>query len=416
MRKSLLSVAPGNIFQAVKAQRAEAEKAGIKIINLTIGQPSGPAIEEARIAAAHAVMSAEESMHEYQDNGSPGVSNFARRFVQQHLETRLNSINNVGRLDFLPLPGIKPMLDVVVKSLGTWERDVLGRHREARVFTMTKPGYPTPAYACKAIVGINHFDAPMSQQNGFLFSPQDLESEALSELEEGDMVMLNFPENPTGIIATEEWLLQLCGYCERRGVRIFNDGAYHILNHSTQSVTLTDIALKFPGLNWVEAFSASKAGNFTGWRVAAMVGSSEFMGDIKRVKGDSDSGFVAFAAAGIIHLFENHKDKIMAVRDLYEKRLYLVARILINQGMRLAVKPEAGFFLLFDSPQRAFGQSIKDAAEFNSLMIQHTGIAGVPFGKWIRYAICATDVEAQKNEIGSGFEKAKVEYDSPPAI
>lgn len=400
MRKSLLSAAPPNVFQRSKAQRAEAMKAGKKIINLTVGQPSGPAILEARVAAAAAVMSEAESMHEYQDNGSPGVPDFARRFVQCHVKSDLSHFG-AEDVAYLPIPGIKPMLQYIVQALGTWERP----GSVARVYTMTDPGYPTPSYVCKAIKGIEQFDLPMDPQNGFLFSPDELVG-----IKEGDMIALNFPENPAGIIAKRDWMINLCRFCSDRGVRLFNDGAYHILNNNPESVTLTDIALGFRDLNWIEAFSASKAGNMTGWRVGAMIGSPEFLGDLTRIKGQLDSGFVAFAAAGVLDLFEHHRDKIEEYRLLYKKRLELVSAVLQRQGMRLAVEPQAGFFLLFDAPTTAFGQQIADGEAFNIAMMNNTGIAGIPFGKWIRYAICATDVEAQIGEIEAGFAAAKVSY------
>ena len=129
--------------------------------------------------------------------------------------------------------------------------------------------------------------------------------------------MLNYPHNPTGVVATEEYLMTICRFCEDRGVRLFNDGAYHKLAHTPESVTLTDVAIKFPALNWAEAFSASKAGNNTGWRVGAIAGSPEFVSDIRTIKGDMDSGFVAPMAAGIIDLFENYPGKIEEVRKVY---------------------------------------------------------------------------------------------------
>jgi len=402
-RKSLLLPAGENLFQRVKKQSLAAQQAGIELIKLSIGQPSGPAIEEACSATAIAVMSREENMHEYQDNDCPGVPNFAKRFVQAHVKTDLKLLD--GTVEYLPIPGIKPMLHVLVEALGTWESG-----RTARVFTMTKPGYPTPADACKPIKGIKQVHLPMDPACGFLFNIHDAEIQALGELAEGDMIMLNFPHNPTGIVATDLFLPYLCAYCAKKGVRIFNDAAYSILSHTHNAATLTDVASRFPCLNWIEAFSASKAGNFTGWRVGAMVGSPEFIGDIKRIKGNTDSGFTAFSAAGILHLFENHRDKIEAVRELYDSRIKLVIRNLIDCGMRLAVEPEAGFFLLFNCPKKAFGQEINDAEQFNALMIQNTGIVGVPFGKWIRYAICAADVHALRDEIRRAFEKAEVSY------
>jgi aspartate/methionine/tyrosine aminotransferase len=400
MRKSLLPEAGENKFQKIKRKSAVAEAAGIKLTKLSIGQPSGPALVEARCAAAQAVLSDDESKHEYQDNGSPGVKDFAKRFVNYHVGIDLNREG----ISFLPLPGVKPALDMVIKSLGSWVKDV----RVATVGTMTNPGYPTPADMCAMIEGISHFHLKLKPEKGFLFDLDDLGS--LGELGEGDLLMLNFPHNPTGIIAEIDWLRGVCAYCEKRGIRVFNDAAYARLAHNGLSQTLTDVAVEFPDLNWAEAFSASKLGNNTGWRVGAIVGSSEFVGDIARIKGNMDSGFVAPMAAGIIHLLENHNDQVEKVREMYAERLDCLQQILTECGMELAVEPQAGFFILCNSPRVAFGQGIADAEAFNDLMISKTGVVGVPFGSYIRYAVCTTDIAALRDEITAAFSRAKVAY------
>ena len=88
MSKSRLPEGGQNLFQKIKKRVEAAEEAGKKIWRLGIGQPSGPALISAREAAATAVMSGDESMHEYQDNGSPGVPGFAERVVHLHQKKR----------------------------------------------------------------------------------------------------------------------------------------------------------------------------------------------------------------------------------------------------------------------------------------------------------------------------------------
>jgi hypothetical protein len=77
--------------------------------------------------------------------------------------------------------------------------------------------------------------------------------------------------------------------------------------------------------------------------------------------------------------------------------------------MRLAVKPKAGFFTLWVAPSQAFEQKIKDAEHFNDLMIKRTGIVGVPFGRYIRYAV-TSPVEDWRRVIGASFKAAAVSY------
>ena len=53
MRKSLLPVGGVNLFQGIKAKCREAEASGLKLYRLSIGQPAGPALLEARRAEYH---------------------------------------------------------------------------------------------------------------------------------------------------------------------------------------------------------------------------------------------------------------------------------------------------------------------------------------------------------------------------
>jgi aspartate/methionine/tyrosine aminotransferase len=95
---------------------------------------------------------------------------------------------------------------------------------------------------------------------------------------------------------------------------------------------------------------------------------------------------------------------------MYAERLDCLQQILTECGMELAVEPQAGFFILCNSPRVAFGQGIADAEAFNDLMISKTGVVGVPFGSYIRYAVCTTDIAALRDEITAAFSRAKVAY------
>lgn len=326
MKKSLLKPSGENLFQGIKKKCNMAEERGIKLLKMSIGQPSGPAGLAACQSVAAAVISREESMHEYQDNGSPGCPDFARRFVLAHPGNEvLADCDNVA---FLPIPGIKPMLGVVVESLGGWE------HPENPCVVATTCGYPTPAFQAQKALGVIQKDLPFLAEQGFLPTLNDLGALGLGE---GDMIMLNLPNNPTGVAVSEEWYEIICGYCEERGIRLFNDAAYSILRHDPLASNLALVAIKYPNLSWAEAYSASKAGNNTGWRIGAMVGSPDCISDIAKIKGNTDSGFFAPAACGVISLFENHSDMIETYREIYRERIRMLVKLLTSEicNMRL---------------------------------------------------------------------------------
>ena len=141
-----------------------------------------------------------------------------------------------------------------------------------------------------------------------------------------------------------------------------------------------------------------------------MVGSPDFIGDLKVIKGNTDTGFVAPMAAGVVTAMETDQDGIAEYRQMYERRLKLFIELLTQYGMKLALRPLAGFFTLWLIPTYAFGQRIESAEHFNFMMIEETGLVGVHFPGYMRYAVCA-DIAASVHEIEAALQKAKVSYE-----
>jgi len=393
MRKSWLPVEKPNLFQAIRAKRAQVQEQGVKLIDLSIGEPRGPALLSARKAAAAAIMSDREEIHRYQYNASPGIPGFAKNFVEFSLRQKIEQKD----VSFLPIAGIKRMLALIPATCGSW-------HRAVTVGTMTEPGYPFPADWCKYLK-VAHYPLPLHPGNSFHFDPTDIRTGT-------NLIMTNYPHNPTGCVADTGFWRKLCKFCSDNDIRVFNDAAYIVLSHTPKSVALTEVAVEFPQLSWAEAFSASKViGNGTGWQIGALAGSPDFVDDIANVKGNTDEGFVAAMAIGVQATCEHDREGVEGYRQLYRKRLELLIKLLTSHGMRLAVQPEAGFFSLWMVPGHAFNQKIESAEHFNFLMMERTGLIGVHFEpSYMRYAVCE-DIESKAKELDDAFAKAAVSYD-----
>ena len=393
MQRSRLPAGGGNIFQKIRAKRAEAEAQGVELLDLSIGEPKGAALMSARKAARDAVMSDQETVHAYQYNDCPAVPDFARRFVTAHLKREMPP----DGVDYLPIPGIKPIIGLLPLACGCALEDVT-------VATMTKPGYPIPADWCAYHINVTHYPLPLNSQNQFRFSVSDIEKPT-------HLVMTNYPHNPSGQIATEDWLRGLCQYCGDNDIRLFNDAAYYALSHTEDSATLAEAAIDYPELSWAEAYTAAKLiGNGTGWHVGAMIGSPDFIADMKEVKGKTDAGIVAPMAAGAVAALEEDQAGIEAYREMYRVRLETLIGVMSDCGMRLASRPRAGFYTLWDAPTRAFGEVVESAEAFNFAMIDNAGVVGVHFPGCIRYAVCA-DVAAMEDGLRKAFQSAGVKYD-----
>lgn len=398
-QESWINPGEKNIFQKIKLTCANRESQGLPVWRLSIGQPVGPALISARLACSAAVMSESEEMHSYQDNVSPGVPHFAEDFVQLHLKRNLLPFIESEQIMHLPIPGIKPMLGQVIAACGSFfRRD--GLH----VTTMTDPGYSTPADQCRYLKA-RHTALETNPENGFLFD--------ITKIEQGvKLVMANYPHNPSGQVASKDFWRKCCEYCQKNRIALVNDAALAKLAHEESSL-LSEVAVDYPKLRWAELFSASKTiANGTGWRIGALVGSKTFLMDIATIKGNTDSGFFAPAAAGVMEALWSDDASIEARRLTYSRRLDILIALLEKNGLRLAVRPKAGFFTLWQVPQKAFGQKIRDGKEFNQLLIEKTGVAGIPFGAFVRYAVTSPiDYPEWSGAIDQAFKQAEVSYD-----
>ena len=390
MQRSRLPAGGANIFMQIRQRRGEAQAQGVKLLDLSIGEPKGAALLSAREAAAAAVMSDDEPMHAYQYNDSPAVPGFSQRFVAAHLGRELAGV------DYLPIPGIKPILGLLPLACGCAMADI--------GVATTTPGYPIPANWCAYHPRVTHHAIRLTSASAFRFGPADVPAGTA-------LLMTNYPPNPSGPIATEAWFRELCEYCAANDIRLFNDAAYVALSHADESAMLSQVATDYSNLSWAEAFTAAKLiGNGTGWHVGALVGSPDFLADMKEVKGKTDAGFVAPMAAGVIATLETDQAGIATYRALYRERLELLVGLMGQAGMRLAIEPRAGFYTLWETPSRAFGRRIESAADFNFTMIERTGVVGVHFGDYLRYAVCA-DVAAMREPLSEAFRAAEVAYD-----
>jgi len=387
-----------NLFQRIKRIRNDYEKrAGRASINLSVGEPDGVPTEVTRAAAAVACMSSDRAMHVYQDNGAP--EGFARAMVRHHLPDQI-----AGRDDLatLPIPGVKPMIGLLPLACGA---NTAGATAPVVVTGTTKPGYPV-IRTWSGYLGCQYHDWPLYARYGF--HPQ------LADAPSGvTLALFNYPNNPTAATMTADGWRELCRWAVANRVRLVNDAAYAGLVHGEHAM-LSSVAVEFPDLEWIELFSASKSHNATGWRIGVAFGHPDFIADLAMIKGNTDSGFVAPMAIGVMRAIQEDQKGLAAIRQLYGKRLGILVELL-TPYLRLATRPDAGFFSFWHAPTRIFSQPVTVADEYNSLMIERCGLVGVPYtgsdGEYIRYAVCfPVEDEKVQTAIREAMEAAKPEY------
>lgn len=102
-------------------------------------------------------------------------------------------------------------------------------------------------------------------------------------------IILNFPNNPSGKSVSPDFYVNLAERLKGRDVLLLNDFVYGEMSYDgkAQPSLLSIMGKQTPVL---ESYSLSKAYSIPGWRVGAMLGSSELISKLSRIKSHIDYG------------------------------------------------------------------------------------------------------------------------------
>ncbi len=257
-------------FEKIKrAKRAAlAANPGAELIDMGVGEPDEMAFPECVEALAAAARDPEN--RGYADNGGDIFKQAAARWMKKvcgvdgiNPETQVvHSIGSKAALSILPACFINPG-DVVL---------------------MTTPGYPVFGTHSTYYGGEVH-NLPLLEKNNFL---PDLASIPADKLKRAKVLVLNYPNNPTGASATPEFFRSVVAFAKANNLIVIHDAAYAALvfDGKPLSFLATDGAMEVG----VELHSMSKGFNMTGWRLGFVVGNPLIVKAYADVKDNTDSG------------------------------------------------------------------------------------------------------------------------------
>lgn len=380
-------------------QEALAENPDAEIIDMGVGEPDEMAFPQ--VVAELEKAARLPHNRGYADNGDDRLKEAAARYMEKVFGVSgidektevLHSIGSKAALSILPGAFINPG-DVVL---------------------MTTPGYPIFGTHAKYYGG-EVYALPINEGNAFL---PDLESIPEDVLSRSKVLVINYPNNPTGASATEAFFEKVVAFAKANDIVVIHDAAYTALVFEGKPLSF----LSVPGAKdvGVELHSVSKSYNMTGWRCGFVVGNALIVKAYGDVKDNTDSGqFLAIQHAAAYCL--DHPEITEQIAEKYSRRMDALVGALNRQGFE-ARKPEGSFFLYVKSPVAAVASDGSrtgfDSAEAASQwLIKEKQISTVPWddsGAFLRFSVtfAADGEEGEKrviDEIASRLSDVKFEF------
>jgi LL-diaminopimelate aminotransferase len=376
-------------FEKIKRAKRAAmdEHPDMPLIDMGVGEPDEMAHPD--VVKTLTAEAAKWENRQYTDNGIIEFQEAVSKYMKEVFDVDVkaseevcHSIGSKSALSLIPAAFINPD-DITI---------------------MTIPGYPVLGTWTKYLGG-EVVNLPLLNENNFY---PDLDSLTDDQKKRAKLLYINYPNNPTGAIASEEFYKKVIEFATENNILVISDAAYAPLTFGKKPLSI----LSLPGGKdcAIELQSMSKGFNMTGWRLSWVCGNELAVKAFAGVKDNADSGqFAAIQKASIAGL-QNWTSITPAINEKYERRMKNLVKTLKSCGFP-AKEPEGSFYLYVKAPKGTEdGIEFKSGEDFSQWLIKEKLISSVPWddaGNYVRFGatFVARGGIKEEEEVLKEFEK-----------
>jgi aspartate/methionine/tyrosine aminotransferase len=316
-----------------------------------------------------------ENAHKYQSyQGLPEFREAVSGFYKEHFMVNLSASTEV-----LPLMGSKEGIMHISMAYLNEGDEVL----------IPNPGYPTYQSVTK-LLGAKPVFFDLNEGSDWLPDLEALEKRDLSKVK---LMWINYPNMPTGAQATHKFFNAIVAFAKRNQILVINDNPYSfILNDNPRSILSVNGAKDV----CLELNSLSKTFNMAGWRVGMVMGGSEHIQNILKVKSNMDSGMFYGIQKGAIEALSCSNLWYLSLNSVYESRRKLVWKL--ADALNCSYDKNAtGMFVWAKLPPFFKAEEFVETVLKNHYVFVAPGhIFGSNGEGYIRFSLCASEEVIEK--------------------
>lgn len=356
-QSNLLKNLPKQFFASLVAKVNKVVAAGHDVINLGQGNPDQPTPNH--IVTALQEAASNPNYHKYPPfRGQSFLKEAVATFYQREYGVEVNPETEVAVL----FGGKAGLVEIPQCILNPGD-----------IALVPDPGYPDYWSGVELAQGVMEY-MPLKAENNFLPDFTVIKQESL---EIAKLMFLNYPNNPTGAIATKEFFEETVAFARENEVCVVHDFAYGAIGFDGQkpiSFLQTDGAKEIG----IEIYTMSKTYNMAGWRVGFAIGNPSVIEAINLFQDHVYvSLFSAVQEAAAVALLES-QECVQQLVGLYESRRNTFISALQDIGWGV-IAPAGSFFAWLPVPVGYTSESFADLL----LEKAHVAVApGIGFGSY----------------------------------
>lgn len=339
-----------SVFTEMDDLKRELEKQGRSLINLSIGSPDRVPDLRIRKVLSQGVLEG----NQYGYTLTRGTEEF-REVCAQWYKDRFGVVLN-PETEVLPLMGSQDGLAHIF----------LAYIDPGDLALIPDPGYPIYS-AGLWLAGGKKAALPLLEENGFL---PDLSKIDPGLARQAKLMFLNYPNNPTAAVASLKFFEEVVEFALKYNILICHDAAYSELAFEgfkpvsfLQAQGAKDVGIEF--------HSVSKTYNLAGARLGFVVGNSQVIGTLSRLKSNIDYGVFAPVLAAGAYALGNAQSSIQENQEAYQRRRDLLISGCASAGWEMPV-PRGSMFIWAPVP------TDQDSFSFARDLAREAGVIVVP--------------------------------------
>ncbi len=358
------------IYKFEKIKRAKrqalADHPERRLLDFGIGENDALADTRVRQVMAEEINKPEN--RGYADNGVAEFKEAVARFMQREYGVALDPASEINHCI-----GSKTALSMLPAAF----------INSGDITLMTVPGYPVAGTHTAYYGGIVH-KLPLLVENNFL---PDLDGIAPDILDRAKLLVLCYPNSPTGATAPREFYEKVVQFAREHSLVVVQDAAHALLSFDRAPNSF----LSVPGAQevGVEVHSMSKGFDMIGWRMGWVCGHRQLVSAFADVKDNCDSGqFIAIQKAAAAALDDASIPR--RIHAKYQRRMEKLVAMLTRCGFQCTM-PGGTYFLYTPAPTGLEGgPRFENAEAASQYLIAEQSICTVPWddaGAFLRFSV-----------------------------
>jgi alanine-synthesizing transaminase len=360
---------PPYVFNEVNSFKMAARYRGEDIIDFGMGNPDQPTPKH--IVAKLCETANRDDTHRY--SVSQGIPRLRRAICNWYLR-RYGVVLDYESEAIVTIGSKEGLAHLAMATVGAGD-----------TVLVPNPAYPIHPYGF-IIAGAEIKYVPVGENIDFF---EELRKAIKTSAQKPKMLLLSFPSNPTSQCVDLLFFEEVVEIARENDIYVIHDLAYADIvfdGYKAPSIMQVEGAKE----HCVEFFSLSKSYNMPGWRVGFMVGNTDLVAALARLKSYFDYGMFTPIQVAAIAALEGSQECVTEIRDMYQTRRDVLCEGMNAAGWEVSA-PKGTMFVWAKIPHslRALG-----SMKFSKKLLSESKVAvspGIGFGsfgdEYVRFSL-----------------------------